>query len=88
MLRELANDEDYTVRADALRGLRSDDEARALLLERLRDDADPFVRRVAAQALRHFPDAGRWHGACVVSGEAPGDGRTAGSKVDTVTEEK
>jgi HEAT repeat protein len=55
-LRELAGDDDYTVRADALRGLRNGGEpARALLLERLRADADPFVRRVAAQALAGHP---------------------------------
>ena len=56
ILAEMANDEDYTVRADALRGLRSGgDEAQRLLVEKLRTDPDPFVRRVAAQTLAHHP---------------------------------
>ncbi len=55
-LRELASDGDFTVRADALRGITGGGEpARALLLERLQQDGDPFVRRVAAQALGNFP---------------------------------
>jgi HEAT repeat protein len=57
VLRELADDGDYTVRADALRGLRSGEQARLLLIDRLRGDPDPFVRRVASQSLAHFPDA-------------------------------
>lgn len=51
-LSELAVDSDYTVRADALRGLRTGGEPSVqLLLERMRDDQDPFVRRVAARTL-------------------------------------
>lgn len=55
-LRELASDEDFTVRADALRSLRGGGEGvRDLLCERLQGDPDPFVRRVAAQTLGAFP---------------------------------
>lgn len=55
-LRELTGDEDYTVRADALRSLRGGGEAaRGLLVERLQRDDDPFVRCVAAQTLGEFP---------------------------------
>jgi hypothetical protein len=54
-LRELAADGDYTVRADSLRALRDGGpDAQALLVERLRGDDDPFVRRVAADTLAHF----------------------------------
>lgn len=54
-LHQLTGDEDYSVRADALRSLRGGGEAaQNLLIERLRDDADPFVRRVAAQSLAAF----------------------------------
>ncbi len=54
-LRELVNDSDYTVRADALRSLRGGGlPAQQLLIERLRGDGDPFVRRVAAETLGHF----------------------------------
>ncbi len=57
-LRTLAGDGDYTVRADALRSLRSGGEpARALLIQKLNADPDPFVRRVAAQTLEAFPSA-------------------------------
>jgi hypothetical protein len=56
ILAQMANDEDYTVRADALRSLRSGgDEAQRLLVEKLRADPDPFVRRVAAQTLAYHP---------------------------------
>ena len=56
ILARMANDEDYTVRADALRSLRTGGaEAQRLLVEKLRTDPDPFVRRVAAQALAHHP---------------------------------
>ena len=56
MLAEMAGDEDYSVRADALRSLRGGgDEAQRLLVEKLRTDPDPFVRRVAAQTLAHHP---------------------------------
>jgi hypothetical protein len=51
-LSELAVDGDYTVRADALRSLRTGGEPSVqLLLARLHDDEDPFVRRVAVQTL-------------------------------------
>ncbi|HEX5053578.1 MAG TPA: HEAT repeat domain-containing protein [Planctomycetota bacterium] len=57
-LRELAGDGEYTVRADALRSLGGGGpEARKLLVERLHDDPDPFVRRVAAQTLAQYPGA-------------------------------
>jgi hypothetical protein len=57
VLRRLANDADFAVRADALRALRSGGPpARALLLDRLRHDPDPFVTRVAALSLGAFPD--------------------------------
>lgn len=57
-LRALAGDEDYTVRADALRSLRGGgDPAREILLGSLAGDGDPFVRRVAAQALVEFPSS-------------------------------
>ena len=55
-LAEMAGDEDYSVRADALRSLRGGgDEAQRLLVEKLRADPDPFVRRVAAQTLALYP---------------------------------
>lgn len=51
-LRALASDGEYTVRADALRGLRGGGpEAGQLLRERLVGDRDPFVRRQAARSL-------------------------------------
>lgn len=51
-LRELAGNDDYTVRADALRSLRTGGaSAVELLVQRLREDPDPFVRRVACQTL-------------------------------------
>ncbi len=50
----LAGDAEFTVRADALRGLaRGGDPAAALLVDSLARDEDPFVRRVAAQTLLH-----------------------------------
>ena len=54
----LAKDDDFKVRADAMRGLQvaGGAEAAALLRERLRDDADPFVRQKAAQALVAHPE--------------------------------
>jgi HEAT repeat protein len=56
-LRRLATDEDFTVRADALAEIHDGGEpARALLCERLRDDDDAFVRRIAAKSLAHFRD--------------------------------
>lgn len=57
LLRELAGDVEFTVRADALRGLRSGGgpEVPALLCARLRDDDDPFVRRQAARSLVGHP---------------------------------
>lgn len=56
-LRRLATDDDFTVRADALRDLHDGGEpVRALLCERLRADADPFVRCTAAQSLANFRD--------------------------------
>ena len=58
VLRELAGDQEYTVRADAVRSLRQGGvDARSLLIDRLRSDPDPFVRRVAAQSLAGFPGA-------------------------------
>ncbi len=55
MLRVQANDEDFTVRADALRCLRhAGPEGQVLLGERMQQDSDPFVRRVAAETLAHF----------------------------------
>jgi hypothetical protein len=55
-LRDLAADGDYTVRADALRAMEGGgDEARAVVLAALREDQDPFVRRVAAETLAAFP---------------------------------
>lgn len=57
LLRKLAGDAEFTVRADALRGLRRGGgiEAQALLCARLRDDDDPFVRRQAARSLVGHP---------------------------------
>lgn len=56
ILARMADDEDYSVRADALRSLRSGgDDGKRLLVEKLRADPDPFVRRVAAQTLVHHP---------------------------------
>lgn len=58
VLRSMVDDGDYAVRADALRALRSGGPAaRAVVVESLRTDADPFVRRVAAQSLARFPSA-------------------------------
>lgn len=55
-LRVLVSDSDFTVRADAVRSITGGGEpARALLLERLLQDPDAYVRRVAAQALGNFP---------------------------------
>lgn len=55
-LRRLATDDDFAVRADALRELHAGGTpARDLLIERLRDDGDAFVRRVAAGSLPWFP---------------------------------
>jgi HEAT repeat protein len=55
-LRRLATDGDFAVRADALRELHDGgDQVRDLLIERLRDDPDAFVRRVAAESLARFP---------------------------------
>jgi hypothetical protein len=57
-LRRLAADADFAVRADALRDVHDGGApVRALLIERLRDDDDAFVRRTAASSLQHFPDA-------------------------------
>lgn len=53
-LAALAGDPDFAVRADALRSLRGGERAQRLLIERLRADDDPFVRRVAAQTLGGF----------------------------------
>ncbi|MBL9077138.1 MAG: HEAT repeat domain-containing protein [Planctomycetes bacterium] len=62
VLRELAADPEFTVRADALRELHDGGApARALLIERLRDDDDPFVRSTAAEALARFPGAASAH---------------------------
>ncbi len=58
VLRQLASDGDFTVRADAVRGIHDGGvPARDLLVARVAKDEDAFVRRVAAQALSHFPDA-------------------------------
>ncbi len=55
-LRALAADAEFTVRADAVRGLRNaGGDAADLLAEMLQNDEDPFVRRVAAQALLGHP---------------------------------
>lgn len=52
----MAGDADYTVRADALRGLAGCGEAAlAPLVDRLAGDPDPFVQRVAAEQLGRFP---------------------------------
>lgn len=52
----MAEDGDYTVRADALRGLAGCGEAAvAPLVARLAGDDDPFVQRVAAEQLGRFP---------------------------------
>jgi hypothetical protein len=57
-LRRLSQDSDYTVRADAVRGLRHGDAAAGELVRQvLLADADPFVRRVAAGALAGHADA-------------------------------
>jgi HEAT repeat protein len=57
-LAELAADPEFTVRADALRGLREGGGAAAaeLLRRRLREDPDPFVRRQAAQSLASYAE--------------------------------
>ncbi|MBX3462362.1 MAG: HEAT repeat domain-containing protein [Planctomycetes bacterium] len=58
LLRRLAADPDFAVRADALREIHDGGApARALLVEQLQRDADPFVRRTAAEALARFPGA-------------------------------
>ncbi len=55
-LQRLAADTEFTVRADALHNLHDGGApARALLLDRLHGDDDPFVRRAAAESLQHFP---------------------------------
>lgn len=49
-------DDDFTVRADALRSLRGGGPAaQKLLIERLRGDGDAYVRRVVAETLVAFP---------------------------------
>ncbi|MBL8754045.1 MAG: HEAT repeat domain-containing protein, partial [Planctomycetes bacterium] len=54
LLRSWVNDDDYLVRAEVVRSLRYCGRAGAnLLVERLRGEADPFVRRVAAETLAH-----------------------------------
>lgn len=56
-LRRAAADPDFGVRGEALRGLGGGGEAEAALLRSaLAGDADPFVRRAAAQALGGFRD--------------------------------
>jgi HEAT repeat protein len=48
--------DDFTVRADALRSLRGGGPAaQKLLIARLRDDGDAYVRRVIAETLVAFP---------------------------------
>lgn len=55
-LTAMAVDADFTVRADALRGLRgAGAPAQEFLIGRLRADDDPYVRRVAAETLVAFP---------------------------------
>lgn len=56
-LRRLAEDADYLVRGDAMRGLAGHDSELAdkLLRERLQSDADPYVRRQAARAIGRRP---------------------------------
>lgn len=55
-LRALIDDPEFTVRADAVRGLRNaTGDAADLLAEILQHDDDPFVRRVAAQTLVGHP---------------------------------
>lgn len=55
-LHELAQDREFTVRADAARGLRHGEAGAAELLRSMvRDDDDPFVRRTAATALLGHP---------------------------------
>jgi hypothetical protein len=80
VLRDLALDKDFTVRADALRGLRSGGTAgRDLVLERLQKDADPFVRRVAVEVLAHWRDASTVHALtdyleqAIAAGDSPGE---------------
>lgn len=52
----LAHDDDFTVRADAMRGLaRGSERGAAVLRATLAGDADPFVRRVAAKSLARHP---------------------------------
>ncbi len=52
----LAHDADFTVRADAMRGLmRGSERGAAVLRATLAADPDPFVRRVAAQSLARHP---------------------------------
>jgi HEAT repeat protein len=81
LLRQLANDPEFTVRADALRGLRlgGGDEARTLLCARMRDDGDPFVRRQAARSLVGHPAAASalalvdYLARCKLEKDAPGE---------------
>lgn len=55
-LTAMARAPEFTVRADALRSLRgAGAPAQAFLIERLRADDDPYVRRVAAETLVAFP---------------------------------
>jgi HEAT repeat protein len=57
LLREMATESDYTVRADALRGMQSGGPAaRDFVIERLQADSDAFVRKVAAMSLAGFRD--------------------------------
>lgn len=56
-LRQSATDADFTVRGAAVRGLEHGDADDAVRLRQLLlDDPDPFVRRMAAQALAAFVD--------------------------------
>jgi HEAT repeat protein len=56
-LQRLAEDADFLVRGDAMRGLAGHDSAVAdqLLRQRLQSDPDPYVRRQAARALGQRP---------------------------------
>jgi hypothetical protein len=57
LLRRSSGDSDYTVRADAVRGLAVGGAGEAMLLRKvLAEDSDPFVRRVAAQSLGRHRD--------------------------------
>ncbi|HLQ38894.1 MAG TPA: HEAT repeat domain-containing protein [Planctomycetota bacterium] len=56
-LRQSGKDRDFTVRAEALRGLAHGTDVDAVLLRQaLAGDADPFVRRVAAESLAGHRD--------------------------------